>query len=576
MSKSNRSLGKLIWTNYGIRVSYGPARPAAPFASPIGVRATISIDGLPEKFVAVDFRDYGNKHTSIKIPRADFLNFQKCKHALEGAGYNFPRHADDGKLLHEFIVGLTPRERWHMVERSGWHGDQFVLLNLPATKDGVSFRLETDKPQYCAIFDKRGSLADWKQQVAEHALHSHRMLFSICLAFAAPLMHFATVEPGGFHLFGKSTKGKSICLIVASSVAGPGVRDELLNWDVTDGGLEEAAAGHNHSLLCLDETGLLRTDATASIAKKLRAHAFKLAAGRGRLRSSLWGYKLGARELKWRLLFLSTGELALSEIAAAEDIERLKGEEVRLIDVPATNSETLGIYEKLPPDFSTLEEALAGITKACADNCGFALEAYVSRLGENLKGLQGQIESRMSRFMAGAKVPNDAWERRFAQRFALAFAAGSIAANFGIVPWKVEAIGVAVRFCYWTARQAIPDVDKLREQGMQTLRQKLGDKTLLLELKRSGHNVSWTPDQAKEAQVFRRSGAAGTEFIVAPAIFDHWFDSGLKSEIVLRKLEAEGILVKSNRGTREVQIAISGLPGRPYYYCISDRIFSAE
>ena len=573
MPKVKRIKGELFWSKRGIFLRR-PEMPSARFAPAIGIHATVSVQGLPDKFVVIDFLDYAKKLVSIKVPRADFLSLQKFKKAVEGTGYEFPRDAEAGKLLHEFIINRAPRERWHLVDRSGWHENQFVLLNLPAKKDGVSLRLETDKPQYCAVFEKRGSLTGWQQQVAEHALCSHRMLFAICLAFAAPLMHFATVEPGGFHLFGKTTKGKSICLIVASSVAGPGTRDELPNWDVTDGGLEEAAAGHNHSLLFLDETGHLRTDATASIAKKLRAHAFKLAGGRGRLRSSLWGHKLGARELKWRLLFLSTGELALSEIAAAEDIERLKGKEVRLIDVPGTNGEALGVYEKLPPDFSSLEEALVGITKACADNCGFAFEAYVARLGENLEGLEGLVASRMSRFMAEAKVSDDAWERRFAQRFALAFAAGSIAADFGIVPWKVGAIGDAVRFCYWTARQAIPDVDQLRHRGLQTLRQKLGDKTITLELKRAGHNVSWTPDDAKKAQVFRRSEATGTQFIVAPATFDHWLGSRLQSELVLRYLEAKGLLVKSNRGIRTTQILIEGLSGRAYYYCISDQIFS--
>lgn len=234
-----------------------------------------------------------------------------------------------------------------------------MLQDLPAKSGGMTLRFEADRPLYCVAFEKRGSLAGWQQEVAiRHALCSHRMLFSICLAFAAPLMQFAAVEPGGVHVFGRSTKGKSVLLIVASSVAGPGTREDLPNWDTTDGGLEELAAGHNHGLLCLDEVGVLRTDASASTAKKLRTHAFKLAGGRGRLRSSLWGHKLGARELKWRLLFLSTGELALWEIAAQDEVERLKGEEVRHIDLPGVNNEALGIYEKLPSGFASLDDAL--------------------------------------------------------------------------------------------------------------------------------------------------------------------------------------------------------------------------
>src|SRR5262249_3604790 len=136
-----------------------PEMPDAPLAPAIGIRATVSVQGLPDKFVVIDFLDYAKKLVSVKLPRADFLSFQKFKQAVEGAGYEFPRDADAGKLLHEFIIKRPPCERWHLVDRSGWHENQFVLLNLPAEKDGVSLRLETDKSQYCAVFEKRGSLA---------------------------------------------------------------------------------------------------------------------------------------------------------------------------------------------------------------------------------------------------------------------------------------------------------------------------------------------------------------------------------------------------------------------------------
>jgi putative DNA primase/helicase len=409
MPKMKPPAGKLVWSKRGIMLP-GPNMELAPFAPPILVRATVSVDGLPDKFVIVDFLDYAKKRISVKLPRADFLDFHKLKRALEGAGYEFPRDPSAGKKLHEFIVGLAPRERWRLVDRTGWHGNEFVLPNLPATADdGTILRYEPDKPQYCAAFEKRGSLEGWQQQVADHALYSNRMVFAICLAFAAPLMQFAAVEPGGVHLFGKSTKGKSVCLIVASSVTGHGTREDLLNWDVTGTGLEEAAAGHNHSLLCLDETGHLRTDAGASVAKTLRAHAFKLAGGRGRLRSSLWGQKLGVRDLKWRVLFLSTGELSLSDIAAEADLERLKGEEVRLIDLPASNGDALGIYEQLPPGCSSLDEALAAITAACAANCGFAFESYIAQLRRKASSAAQLVEPHMDRFMTAAKVPDDVY-----------------------------------------------------------------------------------------------------------------------------------------------------------------------
>lgn len=147
---------------------------------------------------------------------------------------------------------------------------------------------------------------------------------------------------------------------------------------------------------------------------------------------------------------------------------------------------------------------------------------------------------------------------------------GSDCGNFGVVPWNINTIGNAVRFCYWTAREAVPDIDKLRSSGMTTLRSKLSDSRLILDLKRSGHNISWTPDQAESAQIFRRSDANGTCFVVARSTFEQWFESKLQAELVLRELERQGLLLKSKRGLRTTQLSIAGIQGKGYYYCISE------
>jgi len=534
----------------------------------------VSVQGLATKFAVVQLRDYDGEFVCVKLPRADLKAFHKFRHALEDAGYEFPADLALARQLHQVIAQMKPHARWELVDRVGWHDNEFVLPNTPAQADGKVLRFESEKPEYYTHYTRRGTLSDWQRLVAGHALHSSRLIFAISLAFAAPLMRFASIEPGGFHLFGKSTKGKTTCLIAASSVVGPGIRSELLNWDITDAGLEEVAAGHNDSLLCLDETGQIRTDATSSVAKKLRTHAFKLAGGRGRLRSSLWGQRLGARVLKWRLLFLSTGELALSDLASEAEINRLKGEEVRLIDLPAVIDEELGIYETLPPGFSTADEALLGIAAACEANCGVAFEALLSKVRANMQAMDHAVQRRMKIFMKAAQVPTDAWERRFAQRFAHAFAAADIAAEFGIVPWSRQVIGWAIRSCYLAARAAVPDARQLASQGLAVLRSQLAKKEEVLDLRRAGHKVSWTQEQVEAAQVFRRSDSKGAYFLVEEPTFLSWFGSPLQVELVLEELERGRFLVKTTRNLRKIQTPIAGIDGKRYYYAILETVLS--
>jgi hypothetical protein len=138
-----------------------------------------------------------------------------------------------------------------------------------------------------------------------------------------------------------------------------------------------------------------------------------------------------------------------------------------------------------------------GMAKACEANCGVAFEAFLREVRANRNVMNDAVQRRINTFMNAAQIPNDAWERRFAQRFALAFAAGAIAGEFGIVPWDKKTIGLAVKSCYLAARATVPDADQLRSDGFVLLRAHLRNKELILDLMRSGHKVYWTRGRHK-------------------------------------------------------------------------------
>jgi uncharacterized protein (DUF927 family) len=263
MSTSKQDVTEFFATPRGV-FFHRPGMPSEYV--PIQLRATVSVQGLSNKFAVVEFHDYDGEVASVRLSRADLMTFNKFRYDLEDTGYEFPTDPRLARQLHQVVAKMKPRERWELVDCVGWHGDEFVLPNSPVLTDGKILRFESERSEYYVGYTRRGTLPDWQRHVASHATHSSRLVFAISLAFAAPLMRFASIEPGGFHLHGGSSKGKSTCLIAGSSVVGPGIRSELLNWDVTDMALEEVAAGHNDNLLCLDEVGHIRTDATSSAA----------------------------------------------------------------------------------------------------------------------------------------------------------------------------------------------------------------------------------------------------------------------------------------------------------------------
>src|SRR5438874_2117752 len=128
MTKSKRQTEELVATASGIFLQRS-GMPSRRVARPIRIRATVAVQGMVNRFIAVDFRDYDGQPVSLKLPRADFLTFHKFRHALEDAGYEFPADNDLSKRLHKLLVSLPPAERWEIVNQVGWHGDHFVRSN---------------------------------------------------------------------------------------------------------------------------------------------------------------------------------------------------------------------------------------------------------------------------------------------------------------------------------------------------------------------------------------------------------------------------------------------------------------
>lgn len=355
-------------------------------------------------------------------------------------------------LLVEYLQTARSPKRARITGRTGWHeatggddgaaGAVFVLPNqaIGTGRDEWIFDSETT----ATTFTTRGSVKGWRQEVAALCRGNSRLLFTVSIAFAAPLLYLTGSEGGGFHLRGNSSDGKTTALRVAASVCGG--RDFMQSWRATDNAQETMAAQHCDAPLLLDEIAQVDARAVGEV-------VYMLSNGVAKNRAQRMG-GLRARA-SWRVLFLSAGEIGLLEQMSEAGKSPRAGQDARLAELPADAGKGLGIFENLH-GYQGGAELSKAITEAARTHYGGPFLAYLAELVKHQADVADTVKEAQRKFQA-ACLSNEAHgqARRVADRFALVGAAGELATKWALTGWEPgEAMGAA-RTCFeaWKARR---------------------------------------------------------------------------------------------------------------------------
>jgi putative DNA primase/helicase len=348
---------------------------------------------------------------------------------------------DRGKLA-DYIQTEKPRAAARCVNRTGWHGDVFVLPRETfGEAEGESVLFQSASLDGVAL-GQGGTLEGWREQVAARCAGHSRLVLSICAGFAGPCLGLLGMDGGGFHLRGASSTGKSTALSVATSLYGS--PSFLRTWRNTDNALEGIAAMHSDLLLVLDEIGQLEP-------KHAGAVAYLLANGQGKGRAARDG---SPRALTtWRVLFLSAGEIGLGDLVTQSGGKVRAGQEVRVIDLPADAGVGCGIFNALSDDIAP--GLLADELKAAsAKHYGHALPAFLRALVADQGKVRKTLAESQKIIFASLVGPNAAGQvRRVAERFALVGAAGELATYYQLTGWRTGEATRAAQACFsaWLA-----------------------------------------------------------------------------------------------------------------------------
>ncbi len=512
--------------------------------------------------VLLEFRTQRHELQRLVIPRTALIgDGLDALRAIVDRGYHY--NLDSRKCLLAYLFGLGGEiERVYIIaDKTGWVNGSF--LTPAQTYGDPNLRFRDPEPDN-SMTEIKGTLAEWKSEVAGKCAGNSRLIFGLGTAFAAPLLEPAQIESGGFHLAGITSKGKTTTLSVVASVSG---LKSIPNWLSTANALEGTAAEFNHGLLPLDEIG------QAMDAGVLGASAYMLGNGRGKARMTK---KLTNSPPKtWQLLFLSTGEFTMAEYFRRDKISIKGGQEARMPSIPADAGRGYGVFE----DIHDYKDAMAFVTAletSVRQQQGTALDAYLTQLveGRKVEGFDKELRERVH-LVAGqlSERFNDSAIGRVAVRFALVQVGLELASSYGLLPFPVEQCGWAVKrmFEAWVNVRGGEGSIEIKEACNRI-------EHLFVSNQHNSDRIAdaQSPQGTRNLLAYRSNDPVtnGIEYWVPTPIFNTEFTNGVSKSELVKELQARGWLKSSldpEHLTRERRIA-----GKKYRFFIFNQFWNDE
>ena len=520
----------------------------------------------PKSYGLVRITKHNGKVEEVLMPMTLLLDIKRMKEFFVNQGH---AQCDDDKYWLRVRDELRnyPDVELKLSYSPGYVGEVYLCSNGLVIGDQNQFvRLHPDANFRPSSTASSGTLNEWKENVASLALYSDRMLLALCVSFSGLIMKWANQESGGFHLHAESSVGKTTATLLASTVyGGP---EYLCSWDITEAGVEEVAVGRNDALLPLNELRLLSTDPVLA-SQKASKLIYMIAEGKGKHRAKSYQSNVNT----WATVVLSSGELSLADHAESGKMKRLKGECVRVIDLFADSQSGFGIFDRLPKEFPLAPEFSEHIQAQSQVYYGSALLPYVEGLLKWENGKAGSVKRRIVKhsnsFIENCVVDNTkGQEMRIIKRFAVAYAAGAIAIELGVLDFSNSQIGQAIRKCYEAYVREKPESQSEEiDKAYQKVLDKLANAKLLKVREGTGkHSLQ----DLEETEGFAIKVKGLKMIAIEREVLLQWIGNKVQLIDVISKFEQDKRLLLNTDGKRTRQVR-TGVSQRPRVRCFCFR-----
>jgi hypothetical protein len=374
------------------------------------------------------------------------------------------------------------------VDQPGWTRPHYALRDRQVFSPGTS--IDTVTAVFAAAPSTpatAGTLKNWRRRVAFRLTGQALPSFMMALPFVGPLLDVIGRQQSViFELIGAAGTGKTSLQKIA---AGTPERFE----DLLTGG-HDYLARYAGSLLLVDDPQL----ALAGVASS-------------RLATQVRDVVANLSRVPQPLVCLIAARTSLLDHVGAESSVGQAIED-RIISL-RIGDRLFGVFDSIPDDEASASEFADALCAAAQASQGAPIQAYLQRLVQDRADDEAGLRERLSRFMqsfrdkSGAD-PDDGPSVRVADAFALVYAAGRLAQDYGVLPedWKV---GPAILRCFKEHRVGPAAPRSYLEQL-----EEIAAGADVIHLRRG---VSVEPELVAAAQVFVRHRAQGRELLIRAA-----------------------------------------------------------
>ena len=295
--------GEYSCTEDGVRYTNKFGMPVVVCQHPILVSGRYVNVDTGEQKLQIAFSRAGKWKRPVICDRATLANSQKI---LELSACGVAVDSDNAKELVKYITYLENRNYDKLGEttsvgRLGWIDG----YGFSPYMDGLQFDGDISFRQMYNSVKERGTLEDWLSIVKSGREHSQIVRIMLAASFASVLVAPIGLLPFFCHVWGGTEAGKTVGLMVASSVwANPAQGEYYKTFNTTAVHMELLAGFCNSLPLCFDELQIIkdRQDFDKTI--------YMLSEGVSRGRGS----KTGGiqRTASWHNCIITTGEMPIS------------------------------------------------------------------------------------------------------------------------------------------------------------------------------------------------------------------------------------------------------------------------
>src|SRR5207248_1158487 len=139
--------------------------------------------------------------------------------------------------VRDFLTRSKPTAIARSIDRTGWQGDTaFALPSQIIGSPDDQLVWDGDRSD-SAMYEAAGTLADWKERIAQPAAGHPMLVAAVCQGLVGPVLDLCGSDGFGIHFFGKSSSGKTTAAELTASIWGNPERF-VKSWRTTVNGLE--------------------------------------------------------------------------------------------------------------------------------------------------------------------------------------------------------------------------------------------------------------------------------------------------------------------------------------------------